>query len=387
MQTRTESQILVKIADFGDALKEGEHPEKNIGTQMYQAPELFERSVHWGVKIDVWALAVVALELMFGLPDQSESDDGGVDSFLVGGWDGSLVDHLHDNAAAYVDANPEAIDQFFETLSDMFELDPEARVSALEACQSLRRGYPVAYFLSLGIGNAIPVIADPALPAGASDDDSSIFRFRELPVKGRSEPLLMLEGCYLVSMTYVMEAVCQETPLDIEEQTLKELENPRYGCWRFKITNRFPERYVEIELARKICMRHLHLQPVVDVLNTQQTLRDRARTEFAALKGKKALKSDQTWTGTPQLDLIESISSRDNIIAITEQGHMILVRASDAYLHDPSLEAIEAERLLATDDASDPDALYIPLEEAMRYPGLVSHNDIISLGAATYTSY
>ena len=390
MQTRTKAQILVKIADFGEAAMDREHPYERqcIGTPMYLAPECFEQPPEsWGIQIDVWALAVVALELMFGLPGHPKSADFKITSFFAGGWRGLLEKHLHKNAEEYLDDNPEASHQFFETLSEMFNLNPKARISALNACQSLRGGYPKDHFLSLGIGNGIPVIAQPVLPADASDDDSSIFRFRELPVQGSSKPLVILEGCCLVNMSYVMEARSQGSGGDLEIQTYEELE--RYGgkCWRFKITNRFPERYIEIELALKICVGLSHRQHLLDVLNTQQTLRDQARFELAAGKGKKAMKFDQVWPGIPQLDLIESISDSESIIAITEEGRMILVRASDGYLHVPSLEAVLAKRLLTTKDALNDKSPYIPLEQAMCAPGLLSHNDIVSLGAATYCSY
>ena len=386
MQTRTKAQILVKIADFGEAVLDCEHPDECVGTPMYLAPECFERPLQsWGVQIDVWALAVVALKLIFGLPDHPKSQNCGPDSFFAGGWGGLLNQHLHENTEEYIDDNPEAIHQFFDTLSDMFDLTPRTRVSALKACQSLRRGYPRDYFLSLGIGNGIPVIVHPVLPADAPNDDSNIFRFRELPVEGSSKPLVMLEGCYLVNMSYVMEVSCQGTDDDIEVRTYEELKKPGSKCWRFKITNRFPERYVEIELALKICMGLDHLQPLIDVLKTQQTLRDRARTEFAARKGKKAMKFDQVWPGMPQLSLVESISTLNSIIAITEEGRMLLVRASDGYIHVPSLHAARAKRLLLPENALDDE--YVPLEEAMLWPDVMSHNDIVSLGAATYSSY
>lgn len=57
-----------------------------------------------------------------------------------------------------------------------------------------------------------------------------------------------------------------------------------------------------------------------------------------------------------QLGLVESISTSDSIIAITEEGRMLLVRARDGYIHEPSIRAVAAKRLLSTDAVEDESA-------------------------------
>ena len=107
---------------------------------------------------------------------------------------------------------------------------------------------------------------------------------------------------------------------------------------------------------------------------------------FAARKGKKDSKSKNEEPGMSQFGLIESISTSDSIIAITEEGRMLLVRARDGYIHVPSMEAVTAKRLLSTDAVED-ESSYMPLDKAISWPDILSHDDITSLGAATYSSY
>ena len=202
MQIRTEEQILVKVADFGISCQGSNHPNKNTGHPYYLAPECFERSPKfWGVEIDVWGLAMVALQLLFKLPippKQPEDLDYTSKSPFAKGWGGALKDHFAKNVKEYLKKNPKATDHFFRTLSRMFQPDPKARIRALEACQNLRKEHKPGFFLSLGTEDRTPRITQPTLPTDTRSDDDSIFRFRELEVKGISTPILMLEGCYLV---------------------------------------------------------------------------------------------------------------------------------------------------------------------------------------------
>ena len=213
----------------------------------------------WGFEIDVWALAMVALRLLFDfpVPKKPKAPDYGPDSPYADGWGGSLKSHFAKNKADYLELEPGVSDLFLQTLSKMFHSIPEERIYALVACENLRLGYPPGYFLSLGVGDLAPVIIKPVLPADTRSDDDSNFRFRELDIEsldidGISEPLVMLEGCYLVNLRYVLKAKFEDK-VDIEFATYKVLERFEHMCWRFKLTNRSPERYMKIEPALELC--------------------------------------------------------------------------------------------------------------------------------------
>ena len=65
---------------------------------------------------------------------------------------------------------------------------------------------------------------------------------------------------------------------------------------------------------------------------------------------------------------------------------MLLVRPRDGYIYGPSIRAVGDKRLLSTGELGR-QSEYMPLAEAMFEPDIMSHDDIFSLGAATYSSY
>ncbi len=232
---------------------------------------------------------MVALRLLFGFPvgpNKPKSLAWDPKSPYADGWGGSLKTHFAKYKAGYLRLNPGVSDLFLQTLSKMFHSSPEDRISPLVACQNLRNGYKPGDFLSLGMGDLAPVIIKPVLPADTWSDDNSIFRFRELDIEGVSEPLVMLEGCYVVNLRYVLKAKFEDK-VDIEFATYKILESFEHTCWRFKSTNRLPERYIKIEPALELCEGGDHLQSLVDVLREQEALRNKAMAEFAARKENK----------------------------------------------------------------------------------------------------
>ena len=387
MQIRTKNKILVKVADFGSSVRGSKHPDERRGTPLYSAPECFRRPyVSWGFKIDVWALAMVALRLLSDLPVAPEApgvQDFNQNSLYADGWGGSIKAHFAQSKAEYLN-KPGASDVFFRVLSSMFEPEPEARIGAMDACEELREDVPSGYFFSLGKGKAdrTPAIIEPVLPADSRSDDNSIFRFRELDVagvEGLPKPLLMLEGCYLVNLRPILKARLSGLKIDIEVATRQVLELLKHTYWRFKRTDRAPETYIRIEDALELCKGKNRLRRLFDVLQKQQTLCDE---EMAGFEDKDFDKGP----GMPQLSLVESISNSDSIIAITEEGRMLLVRPRDGYIYSPSIQAVVHKRLLSTDELGNQSA-YMPLDGAMLVPGVMSHDDIISLGAATYSSF
>ena len=382
MKLRTENQILIKVADFDGSRHISDQSDTPRGTTYYFAPECFkERPRSWGTEIDVWALAIIALELLYELPDEprrpQNSEALDPRNPYANGWGGALQAQM----AAYARSKPSVSGHLIQTLSHMFDSDPRTRMRASVACQNLREGYEPGYFLSLGKARVTPSTSRRVLgvQADARADEESIFRFRELEVEGLSKPLLMLEGCYLINIQQLLEAT-PEPEVDIEVATYEVLKELGHRCWRFKQTHRLPETYIRLEHALELCKQKRRLRQFFHVLQEQKDLCDKAMAGF----------EDEDYesggSSMPQLALIESISSPDHVIAITQEGRMVLVRATDGTMNLLCIDAIRNKRLLSK-DAIDDDIAYAPIEEAWKYLGTISHDDIISLGAATYSSY
>ena len=99
--------------------------------------------------------------------------------------------------------------------------------------------------------------------------------------------------------------------------------------------------------------------------------------------GKKAMKSGKTSSSMRQLDL--SISASCYVVAITEQDRILLVRASDGSILIPSIYALQAGRLLRTDTLEDNEVAYMSLEQASLLLDVITHDDIVSMAAASYS--
>ena len=375
MQIRTKNRILVKLADFGSCVRADQHPDKYKGTPINLAPECFMRPpVDWNLKIDVWALAIVALRNLFGWPTEPpvpESLNYSLTSPYSKGWGGSIQAHFDKGRREYLRRQPSL---FLDTLNRMFNPEPEARPSALEASERLRKDYPSGYFFSLGMedlaaGERTPELIGSVSQANSRSDDDSIFRFRELNVQdvpGFKKPLLMAEGCYLVNLAPILMAkLANKKNLDIEYETREVLKERGQMYWKCKLPGRALEPYIRIDHALALCKGSGRLQPLFNVLKEQRQ----------PVLGKET-----------QLSLVESIRNTDSIIAITEEGRMLLVRPKDGYIYAPSVQAVIDKRLLSIDKLGDKMA-YMSLDGAMVVPRILSHNDIISLGAATYISF
>ena len=279
----------------------------------------------------------------------------------------------------------ERVDAFFHTLSRMFDMEPETRVGALEACQALRDSCVPGYFFSFGRRNRTLPMIEPIPLTDIQRDDNSVFRFRQLNITTRSGPLLMLEGCYLVNVRQLIEVISQGLS-DIETATYSLLKTKQFerACWRFKKTNELPERYVRIEDALSLCKNNDRLKPLALALWERKKKLD-ATTKSPAPEATADDDSDSDWDGIYKIGLMESIPNSSHIIAITQEGCMILVRAKDGHVHLPSLQALQKNQLLAKEDVAV--ERYVSVREATIFKDALSHNDILSLGAATYTSY
>ena len=274
VQIRNSDQVLVKVADFGLSSRISKGYARGArGSYPWLAPECFKRSsTDWGPKVDVWALAMVALRLLAKfpkLPKETGFRDYTPRCPYAEGWGGALKTHFD----SYVTKRQGVSDPFCNTLSRMFDSEPEVRIGALEACQSLRGQYPSGYFFSMG--KRTPAIIGPVSVANTRSDDASIFRFRELKVESIPESLVMLEGCYLIKLRPIVVAKLGGTNIDVEDGTYKVLARYlqyEFVFWRFKRTNELPETYISIELAMTICRGEDRLQRLVHILRELRTL-------------------------------------------------------------------------------------------------------------------
>ena len=361
------------MADFGVSTWTPIAKVTKKGTPKYLAPECFGGPAdRWTPKLDIWALAVVALTLLGHCPPApedttTESDLYGSRSPYAGGWDGALENRFEECRHESGQRN----DPFFDTLSLMFVSDPDFRISASKACEKLHEEYRQGKFLLSE--NRTPDFHDPVPVEASRSDDESIFRFRELEARGLS--LTMLEACCLVSLTSIMGAKCGESGADQEEATY-EVMNKYFGqpdCtfWHFRRTNEWPEVYIKIELAIKLCQEDGILEDFVAILGQQKAQRDDPSNEGP---------------GKLQLSLLESKFISSHIIAITQEGRMLLVRHTDGFLYGPSVQAVVRKCLLPM-EALENKPTYQPVEGAMLIPKVMSHNDFWWLSAAVYTSF
>lgn len=397
MERRTENQILVKLADFGASLHLSDDSGEHLGTAACYAPECFGQNPKFGTEMDVWALGIIVMRLLDKLPNGPYFPEGasqlGPDSPYADGWKGEIKACM----ARYRRSKPDVSEHFLEILSRMFESDPSTRIRASEACKHLRGGYTTGYLLSLGMEDDDPTAIAHVLPFNNQGGDDSIFKFGEMNIQGLDRPLVVLEGGHLVNILQLLEAKSEaEDDMEvITHKALRELEGP---CWRFKRTHNSPETYMRFDDALKLCKQTDHLKQFVRPLKEQKALLDKAAKKeeddikkAAKAKGKdvlkKAVESIKAPSSMRQLDLLMSISASDYVVAITEQDRMLLVRASDGSILNSSIYALRAGRLLRADALQDAEASSMPLEQARLLIDVITHEDIVSLGAATYYLY
>jgi serine/threonine-protein kinase Chk2 len=112
VKPRDENSIYVKLADFGFT-KESDDLKTLCGTRRYLAPEVYEETTYTAA-VDIWALGVVVLERLSGLPD-----DGAEGS----AWCREIARKLQDDCRN----EPSHLNEF---LLSMVAMDPRRRSSA-----------------------------------------------------------------------------------------------------------------------------------------------------------------------------------------------------------------------------------------------------------------
>ena len=353
-----------------------------FGTVSYLAPEYFKGPPNsWKPKVDVWALAMVAMKFLFGIPPVeivASSVGSQARSPYAEGSRGQHKIQVDGLLEQYKRERRDNIDPLLvDILRHMFVSDPDARISASEACESLREHNKPGYFLLKHKGR-LPALIEPTWSV-----DDSIFWFRELDNTSLSQPPLILVGCGLVNMGHIIEAITDRRH-DIEETTYTLLKKYGSTCWRFKRTNALPERYFRIEDALKICEAKSHrLQPLVNALQEEKARLE----EIGDSPEAEENVGDDSGDAAPiisQIGLVESIPTSSHVIAITQNGRMLLVRARDGHIHSPSLAAAKGKRLLSKEEVLVDE--YEPLRRVM-YGHNLTLEDYFSLGAATYCSY
>lgn len=60
------SKKKVKIIDYGNATREGEHHSRTINTRLYRAPEVILGCCAWDSKSDLWSLGCIIYEMVCG---------------------------------------------------------------------------------------------------------------------------------------------------------------------------------------------------------------------------------------------------------------------------------------------------------------------------------
>ena len=155
MATRTDDNLTIKLIDFGFATR-GPHPKRPGGTPRYAAPEIFAYQISseaWSGKIDVWALGLIALELLYGLPEKPQATGNRLpfqaDDAYAEGWHGAIQTQLKHMLKVHVLSS--TIPELLVELFSMLEVDPKLRFSARKARMHLHRDIELENLLPMGM--------------------------------------------------------------------------------------------------------------------------------------------------------------------------------------------------------------------------------------------
>ena len=80
-----ENNIIIKLGDFGCAIKISENTSDSIGTVLYNAPEI-SKDLEYDEKVDLWSLGITLFELYFGvLPYGNNADNHAMMNIIYNG--------------------------------------------------------------------------------------------------------------------------------------------------------------------------------------------------------------------------------------------------------------------------------------------------------------
>lgn len=147
--------MTIKITDFGLAATRKDELMTSCGTPLYLAPEVYRGS--YTNKVDLWAVGVIALELIKGLPQYPQVERQRRQ------WPGLLTAHLEQQPCTPL---------FYSFVQSLLQIDPNRRPSAMQSLGD--RFLQVALEPGLELPSTPPVNQpqpiDPG-PAAVSQDD------------------------------------------------------------------------------------------------------------------------------------------------------------------------------------------------------------------------
>jgi len=133
VHVRKNGMLQIKLADFGlsEEYSQVGHP---AGTATSSAPEVFLGVAQRGKKIDVWAIGLVALQCLAGLPQLPAYDHHLFpfyeESPLAKGWNGEIRKHLTAYGLQFGQDSDAPRSSIYRTLEKMLRINPAERIGA-----------------------------------------------------------------------------------------------------------------------------------------------------------------------------------------------------------------------------------------------------------------
>ena len=341
VHAREGGKVHIKLADFGLA------QDKSIvnvpcGTPYYGAPEMFILLAKMTGKIDVWALGVIALKYLHGIPAVRTQNNSLMQfhpqSAYANGWN-SLIQKGHEDFLKANRHDPVVPEGIVLLIAAMLSHDPDTRPSSSMALGVLRKIYKPDYFKlpdpsseiyatgskrQRGNDNHQTRIA-PAL-ANPHDRNAAKFYFKDIAVDNIW--VTRLEPCLIVNMLDIIKYAAKTFDRRLFEGKDGDLPDFRKWYIRRPGSRRYFEFYVRVDIAISYCKQwniHSDLQRAL-----HEMLEDRRR---------------QNLEDDPRCQLVDAVGDQWYIV-ITHSHRMVLVRRSDGHIHSASLQMAYAKQTL-----------------------------------------
>ena len=154
---REKNKLIVKLADFGLS-RVASRLATPAGVVDYAAPETFVKDGSWTNKVDVWAVGMIALECLWGLPKRPSPLPPhdllfAPSSPFARGWNHKIRDRVEMLVKAKINSS-EPGPVLRVIVDEMLKENPDQRISANDALTKLRKRYDLGYFSSLGMDHA-----------------------------------------------------------------------------------------------------------------------------------------------------------------------------------------------------------------------------------------